>query len=183
MKRVPVDTAALVTGEPAEGYELVEAWAAEEALDVAAESEILDAVTVIGVDTPLDITGADATMNGYVRLRQLSSLANRLPAQLGATAVIQEKQTERTFRNVPIQAEGVTDDLSVSLSQSKTTVQITGGYAFIQSLTAESLQLYVDVSGLSEGRYTLAVQVRVDNAEPFTCALGAPEVTATLRAR
>ena len=183
MKRVPIDTAALVTGEPAEGYELVEAWAAEDTLDVAADQEILDAVTVIGIDSPLDITGADATMNGYVRLRQLTSVANRLPSQLGVTAVIKERETERTFRNVPILVEGLTDDFTATLSLSRTTAQITGGYAFIQSLTAESLQLYVDVAGLSEGKYTLAVQVRVDNAEPFSCALSAPEITVQLRTR
>ena len=183
MKRVPVDVSGLVAGEPAEGYEVIDTWATEETLEVAAESEVLDAISVIGVDAPLDVTGADATVNGYVRLKTLSSVVNRLPAQLGVTAVIEEQETQRTFRNVPILIEGLTDDLSASLSQSKTTVQVTGGYSFIRGLTQDDIQLYVDVAGLSVGRHTLAVQIRIDNAQPFTCALGAPEVTLQLRTR
>lgn len=183
MKRVPVDATGLVTGEPAEGYELIDVWAVEDALDVAAESEVLDTISVIDIDSPLDITGANSTKNGYVRLRQLSSVTNRLPTQMGVTAVIEEREIQRSFRNVPIWTEGLTDDLSASLSQSKTTVQLTGGYAFIQGLTQEDIQLYVDAAGLSTGKHTLAVQIRIDNAEPFTCALGAPEVTLQLRTR
>ena len=52
-----------------------------------------------------------------------------------------------------------------------------------KGLTQEDIQLYVDAAGLSTGKHTLAVQIRIDNAEPFTCALGAPEVTLQLRTR
>ena len=54
---------------------------------------------------------------------------------------------------------------------------------FIEGLTAADVHLFVDVSGLTEGVYTLPVQIHIDNAPEFTCALGSPEVTVTLRAR
>ena len=40
-----------------------------------------------------------------------------------------------------------------------------------------------DVSGLEEGVYTLPVQIHIDNAPEFTCALSSPEVTVTLQAK
>ena len=43
------------------------------------------------------------------------------------------------------------------------------------------MRLFVDVSDLGEGKHTVPVQVRVDNAEEFTCALSAPELTVTIR--
>ena len=63
------------------------------------------------------------------------------------------------------------------------TAQLTGGYAFIENLKGTDVHLFVDVSGLTEGVYTLPVQIHIDNAPEFTCALGLPEVTVTLRAK
>lgn len=75
------------------------------------------------------------------------------------------------------------DSLTATLSTGNTTAQLTGGYAFIEGLTAADVHLFVDVSGLTEGVYTLPVQIHIDNAPEFTCALGSPEVTVTLSAR
>ena len=60
---------------------------------------------------------------------------------------------------------------------------ITGGYTFINALDASSVHLFVDVSGLEEGVYTLPVQIHIDNAPEFTCALSSPQVTVTLQAK
>ena len=70
-----------------------------------------------------------------------------------------------------------------SLSAASTTAQLTGGYTFINALDASSVHLFVDVSGLEEGVYTLPVQIHIDNAPEFTCALSSPEVTVTLQAK
>ena len=180
-KMVPIDEDALVTGEPAEGYELVEAWTNDEQLAVAADQEVLDALEVIQVEEPLDLAGATGTVKGLVRLKTPAGIRNRLPAQMAATAVLQEKTLERTFRNVPITAEGAQDDQTITLSQSRTTALLSGGYTFISGLDRDDIQLYVDASGLEEGRHTVPVRVRIDNAADFTCALGTTEVTATVR--
>ena len=182
-KEVPLDADALVTGTPAEGYALVEVWPAEDTLTVAADEETLAAVTVIPVETPLDLGGADDTVTGYVRLRAPAGIQNRIPAQMAVTAVIEEQETERTFRNVTIRVEGADEALGATLSQSRTNAQLRGGYAFIRGLSAEDVCLYVDANGLGAGKHVLPVQVRIDNAQPFTCALGSPQVTLTLRER
>ena len=170
-KMVPIDEDALVTGEPAEGYELVEAWTNDEQLAVAADQEVLDALEVIQVEEALDLTGATGTVKGLVRLKTPTGIRNRLPAQT----------LERTFRNVPITAEGAQDDQTITLSQSRTTALLSGGYTFISGLERDDVQLYVDASGLEEGRHTLPVRVRIDNAADFSCALGTTEVTVTVR--
>ena len=181
MKQVPIDTSSLTQGEPAEGYELIEAWTEEDSVAVAAEQELLDAITIIQVDTPLDITGATGTVQGYLRLKGQSAIKNRIPTQMGVTALIEEKQIERTIRSVPLLVQGAEDGTQVSLSQSRQTVQLSGGYHFIKNLEADDLQVYVDVSGLAPGQYKVPVQVRIDNAEAFGCALSSPEVTVTIR--
>ena len=96
------------------------------------------------------------------------------------TAEIAEKRIERTLRSVEIAIEGVGDGLAAKASEKSSTVQLTGAYSFIESLAREDVRLYVDAGGLEAGKHTLPVQIRIDNAEAFTCALSVPEITVTL---
>ena len=183
MKDVPLHAENFVTGTPATGYELTAVELAEDSVPVAARQEVLDAISELTTDSPLNIDGATEDAAGYVRLKKLTGIENTLPTEIGVTARISEKQIECTLRRLPIQADGLDDSLTATLSTGSTTAQLTGGYAFIEGLTAADVHLFVDVSGLTEGVYTLPVQIHIDNAPEFTCALGSPEVTVTLSTR
>ena len=177
---VPLELDGLVTGEPAAGYELVNVYVEQDALRVAAKQEILGSIEFITVDQPLDISGAMGNVSGYARLKKLTGIENTLPGEIAVTAEIAEKSVERTLRAVDIDVEGVEDGLGAKLSARQSTVQLTGAYSFIDALTREDVRLFVDASGLSEGKHTLPVQIGIDNAQDFTCALSVPEVTVTL---
>ena len=177
---VPLELDSLVTGEPAEGYELANVYVEQDALRVAAKQEILGSIEFITVDQPLDISGATGNVSGYVKLKKLTGIENTLPGEIAVTAEIAEKSIERTLRAVDIDVEGVEDGLSAKLSDRQSTVQLTGAYSFIDALSREDVRLFVDASGLSEGKHTLPVQIGIDNAQDFTCALSVPEVTVTL---
>lgn len=62
-------------------------------------------------------------------------------------------------------------------------MQLTGGYHFINGLTQEDVRLFVDVNGLGEGTHEVPVQISIDNAPEFTCALSSPEITVTIKAK
>ena len=96
------------------------------------------------------------------------------------TAEIAEKTIERTLRGVEVTIEGVGEGLAARAGEKSSTVQLTGAYSFIESLAREDVHLYVDAGGLEAGRHTLPVQIRIDNAQAFTCALSAPEITVTI---
>lgn len=177
---VPLELDSLVTGEPAEGYELASVYVEQDALRVAAKQEILGSIEFITVDQPLDISGATGNVSGYARLKKLTGIENTLPGEIAVTAEIAEKSIERTLRAVDIDVEGVEDGLSAKLSARQSTVQLTGAYSFIDALSREDVRLFVDASGLDEGKHTLPVQIGIDNAQDFTCALSVPEVTVTL---
>lgn len=183
MKEIPLDVQNFVTGEPAEGYELVEVYTQNEAVSVAAKQEILDALTVLTTDQPLDITGATGNVSGYVKLKRPTGIENTVATDVGVTALIQEKMLERTFRQVPVDVDGLLSDMKASLSKKQMTVQLTGGYGFITGLETDDLRLFVDVSGLEAGEHTLPVQIRIDNAQEFACALSSPEITVTISAQ
>ena len=177
---VPLELEGLVTGEPAAGYELVNVYVEQDALRVAAKQDILGTIEFITADQPLDISGATGNVSGYARLKKLTGIENTLPGEIAVTAEIAEKTMERTLRNVDIDAEGVQEGLGAKLSVRQSTVQLTGAYRFIDALEREDVRLFVDAAGLGEGKHTLPVQIHIDNAQEFTCALSVPEVTVTL---
>ena len=180
MKDVPLALDTFVTGTPAKGYELYDVVCAQKSLGVAAEQEVLDAIEQLTTDAPLDISGATQDVAGTIRLKRPSSLRNTVPYDVSVEAKIREKQIERTLYAVELQVAGASAEMSTALSRKQLTVQLTGGYHFINGLKKEDIRLFVDVDGLAAGEHTLPVQVHIDNAPEFSCALSAPEVTVTI---
>jgi len=173
---VPLDLESMVTGRPAEGYELVSVYAEQDSLRVAAKADVLGAIEFLTTEQPMDIDGATANVSGYVRLKRISGIENSLPAEIAITAEIAEKTTERTMRSIDVDVSGLDDGLEAKLSDKQITVQLTGAYSFIKALERDNVRLYVDVSDLSAGSYKLPVQIHIDNATDFTCALSKAEV-------
>lgn len=183
MREVPLEVESLVTGEPAEGYELLEVTASQESLLIAAADEVLDAITVLTTDQPLSIEGATQDVTGTVRLRRPTGIENTVPYDVTVTARIGEMTAQRTLRQVQVEVDGLDDSLRASLSREKQTVQLTGPYTFINGLSQSDVRLFVDVNGLGEGTHVVPVQISIDNAPEFACALSSPEITVTIRAR
>lgn len=180
-RNIPLDLNSLVKGEPAVGFELAGIEMEEDALAVAARREILDGIEFLVADQPLDISGAEADVSGFARIKRVTGIENTLPGEIAVTARIQEETIERTMRQVAIDVDALGAGLSAELSKDQVTVQLTGGYRFISGLEKSDVRLFVDAGGLAPGEYTLPVQIRIDNAEPFTCALSAPEVVVTIK--
>ena len=183
MREVPLEVESLVTGEPAEGYELLEVTASQESLLIAAADEVLDAITVMTTDQPLSIEGATQDVTGTVRLRRPTGIENTVPYDVTVTARIGEMTAQRTLRQVQVEVDGLDDSLRASLSREKQTVQLTGPYTFINGLSQSDVRLFVDVNGLGEGTHVVPVQISIDNAPEFACALSSPEITVTIQAR
>ena len=177
---VPLAIDSMVTGVPAEGYELANIFVEQDALRVAAKEELLGSIEFITTDQPLNITGATDNVDGYVRLKRLTGIENALPTEIAVTAEIVEKTIERTLRNIGITVENLPADLEARLSVKQSAVQVTGPYSFVNDLKSSNVRLFVDAKGLEAGEHELVVQAVIDNDESFSCALSTPEVTVTL---
>lgn len=179
-QHVPIDLGTLVVGEPAEGFELAGVVVDHSTLLIAARQEILDGIEFLVADQALDIGGASEDVAGFVKIRRVTGIENTLPTEIAVTARIRETQIERTMRQVEIEIDGLGTGLAAKLSTKAVTVQLEGGYRFINGLDKQDVRLFVDAQGLEPGEHVLPVQIRIDNAEPFTCALSMPEVIVTI---
>ena len=169
-REIPLDMTTLVKGEPAEGFELASVEADQTALTVAARSEILDGIEFLVADQALDISGAEEDVTGFARIKRVTGIENTLPGEFAVTARIQEETVERTMRQVGIEVDGLTAGYAAQLSSRNVTVQLSGGYRFINGLEKEDVRLFVDAQGLEPGEHLLPVQIHIDNAQPFACA-------------
>lgn len=183
-KFVPLATEQLITGKPAEGYEVLSVTPSQQQFMVAARQETLDSIEFLTNEAPIDISGATEDVSGYVRLKRPSGLENALPADVAVTVEIGEKAIERTLRAVDVEIDGLDQSMKAKLSADKLTLQLTGPYGFLKTLVREELRLFVDVGGLAPGEHVLPVQIHLNNAqeleEEISCALSEPEITVTI---
>ena len=182
-KKIPLLYEEFVTGEPAEGYELTDIRVGETELTVAAAQSVLDTLEFLTTDSPMDITGASENVSGSVRIRRAGGVRNTLPTEVSVTAEISEKTVERTLRAIGIEVDGLGGGLTASLSSKSSVVQLTGPYGFVNGLREADVRLFVDAGGLEAGEHVLPVQISIDNAEEFSCALSMPEVSVTIEAK
>ena len=180
MKAVPLQLDEFIIGTPAVGYELYDVIASVDSIDVAAKAEVLEAMSVFTTEQPLSVEDATEDVSGYVRLKRPSGIENSVPYDVAVTAKIREMEIQRTFRNIAVEVDGLNDAYSASLSRSKQVVQLHGAYSFISSLREKDIRLFVDVNGLGAGEHEVPVQVSIDNAPGFTCALSSPQVIVTI---
>lgn len=181
-KKIPLLVEDFVRGEPAQGYELVGVHVGETELTAAAAPGVLETLEFLTTDSPIDITGATETVSGYVRIRRPGGVRNTLPSEISVTAEIAEKTVERTLRAVAIEIDGLGGGLTASLSSKSSVVQLTGPYGFVTGIQEADIRLFVDAGGLEAGEHVLPVQIGIDNAEAFSCALSMPEVLVTIEA-
>lgn len=184
VKAVPLAMENFVIGEPAKGYELYGIQASQTHLSIAAKQEVLDAIDQFTTDSPLDITGATGDVAGTVRIKRPAGIENSVPYDVNVTAKIRETTVERTFRSVPVELIGVDDAVQAKAMRTSVTVQLSGAYTFINALEKDDIRLFADLNGLGEGEHAVPVQIQIDNAETFSCALSDPQITVkvTLRA-
>ena len=81
-RNIPLDLNSLVKGEPAVGFELAGIEMEEDALAVAARQEILDGIEFLVADQPLDISGAEADVSGFARIKRVTGIENTLPSEM-----------------------------------------------------------------------------------------------------
>ena len=180
MADVPLALENFVSGTPAEGYELEKVEAALTHVAIAAQPDVLEAITMMTTDQPLNIEGATEDVSGYVRLKRPSGMENSVPYDVAVTVKIREAHTQRTFRNIAVEVEGLDNGYNATISRDHQLVQLRAPYSFVSDLREQDIRLYVDVSELDVGEHKVPVQISIDNAPDFTCALSSPEITVTI---
>ncbi len=182
-KPLDVSYYAMLTGEPANGYEVKDITAVPSSLLAAGDPTILETIDTIFTDAPISVEGASDSFADEIRLRKPSELtylsANAATVYVEIGPII----SSRDFDDMRISIVNVPSGLRGSLAQTTTTVTVTGPMLIVDKLRSGRFKLRVDATGLEAGEHTLPVEVYLDSneLEELQFAVQHASVTLTLK--
>lgn len=157
-KTVPIeaDAETLITNVK-DGYEVTGIEIDPLEVDIAGSAEALAAISKVTL-SPINMDGADSSV---IMTAEVAPLKDAEVVSAGSISVyvkIAEKQSEKTFNNVPITVKNLGEGLKAKIIQDSTSVTVKGGLSALDGLKARDVDLYADLTGKGAGTYTVDVK-------------------------
>ena len=160
-------------GDPAPGYLAGRVTTEPPTVDVVGPVSAVQKITEATTE-PVDISGATSTVQDTVTIGIPDSIARLRNPQSGTVTVeITRAPVERTLEHVPVAVRGLSSGRRATLTPAQVTATVRGSGTVLERLTAASLDVYADLSGLVPGRYNLPVryqstrEVAITRVEPL----------------
>lgn len=167
----------VLTGQPAEGFQVRSVSVQPETVQVAGEQDLLDSITEMAIER-VSVEGMSQSFSARATVSILSDLRYVSNEQVYVNVVIGPEPVERVIESVEVVFTGLAEDSVVEYEGLR--VNVEGDPYEVEALEREGLKLTVDVSGLSPGTYRL--QPEVDAGGRSDVAITAEEMTVTIRA-
>jgi len=168
----------VISGSPAEGYEITKTNVNPTAVMVRGPSRVLQDVISIKTD-PIAVDGLSKTFQGKMRL-DLSTLAAAAVDQttVDVTIGINLKPVQSRFSGIVISAlNKPSRDVSITVAPPTATVTLQAHQEQMSGVTPDAIAAYIDARFLTSGSFTLPVRV----VPPAGCTLvGAEPGTVTV---
>jgi YbbR domain-containing protein len=158
-KELPIKP--VLTGEPAEGFEILSVTAKPAMLSLKAPAEALKD-TLFLVTQPIEVNGRNLSLtNRQVALDVKPEIAELIGESLIlVNVVIREKTIPREFSDIPVEFSHAAERTAYQLSPASVTVKVELPYHLAQSDPAPvTFTATVDAEARSPGRYDLPVTV------------------------
>jgi YbbR domain-containing protein len=157
-----------ITGEPLDGYELIDTSVSPSRIKIAARRDILDSIKELEVEG-LDITGA---YHNVLSSRKILNDSGFMILGLDKDPVVNvvvEKiiQRELTYKIDEIEFTNIKDGYEVDVSNIDTSViaTIEGATSAVNNFNKEELKIIVDLSQASLGNNIVAIKNITDNKQ------------------
>lgn len=176
LKAISLSDVGLVTGSPAEGYEVKSVVYTPEIITAAGKMANLSLLDTLYADESVDITGLNEPIHRQIKVRRPSELTYLSASSVTVEVEIGPIIESRTFEDVKISLGGVADGLRGEMAGKTADVTITGPQLWIDSLKNNSVKLMCDASGLTAGTYSLPLICQISGSEEQTFSVEvAPE--------
>jgi len=165
----------VLKGEPAEGYRLARVECRPRRVTVRAPQEVLDSIGSIET-APVDIQGTTENRRQSVGLVVPGDVVSVDPQVVTVTAFIEQVVGETTFEGVTVEARDLAEGLSASVEPASTDVTLRGPQIVLSALEADDVRVYVDLGGLTAGRYEIQPEVEAPEGVEASAAPGSVTV-------
>jgi YbbR domain-containing protein len=176
-RTIPVNP--VVTGTPANGFELASIDSSPPAVTVEGDVETITALTKIDTQ-PVSISGAASDVAQTVGLILPQGVAVLGDPNVHVNAHIAAQTGTRTFSVGPV-LSGAHDDRTYSLSTDQVNLTIGGSSAVLAGIQGDSLVVTADVNALGPGTHVVPLKATLP-AGVTLVAISPPTVTVTVSA-
>ncbi len=149
---ISTDLASVVTGQPAEGYEVQSVSIQPESVSVAADRELLDSLDVLVIE-PVSVEGASQSFSTRASISQLSDFRDISTEQVYVNVNITEERISAYIENVAVLISGKGENMSATYEPLG--AYVTGPRSDVEALQENGLTVNVDVTDLEEGYYLI----------------------------
>ena len=183
-KTLNLGSLGLVTGSPAQGYEIKSVSVTPEMVVAAGAGEVLERLDTLYTDAAIDVTDMTDSVNRQIKIRKPTELTYLSQDSVTVAVEIGPVISSRIFHGVRVDLTGVPEGMTGTLSLRAADVDLEGELLWLVELKLSDVHLYVDAEGLAEGIYELPVQCSVSRDGPEWEANASPgTITVTLKAK
>lgn len=167
-KSMKISDLGLVTGKPADGYEIKSVSFSPDVVKAAGRATNLDLLDTLYATSAVDVSGKKESFQQQLKVRRPTELiylsADTITVEVEIGPVIQKKEVE----DQRVKVIHLDDTLRAYLHVNTVDVAITGPKLWVQGLRNYHLELSCDVAGLAPGEYELPVACTIQNDEGQT---------------
>ena len=147
-------------GEPAFGYRLQQDKIQLDPASVLVEGPKAELEKMTKIKTqPIDVVGRLRSFRKTVRIAEEPGLKLLSESLVDAYIPIQEVLGEKTLENIPVKILGTAGSFSkISVESAQVNLTLQGSPKALESVKAEDLVVYVEISGLEEGTHEIPLK-------------------------
>lgn len=179
---VSSDLEDVISGSLAEGYEVKSISTSPSTITVAADQSLLDSLSEIAIE-PIEVTSLDRSFTLRRPVSKLSDIRYYSAEQVYVTVEIVESVDSVAFSGISAVLLNTPDHLYVDTMPDTISVRVTGAISDISDLTADMLQVTVDLSQATAGVNSYPVQISVPGRSELTFELSPSTLPISLAER
>lgn len=150
----------VTTGKMQSGYAIDSITSSVTSVTVYGSQSVVDALDFVEAQVNVSNLSSNISNKAYdlivpTGIRTMSSTTTQVSIKVGS-------ESQRTIEKVPIKIENLSGELNalaVNQENQLIDVYVKGTESVIQSINAEDIRVYVDLSGLGQGTHKVTVQV------------------------
>ena len=166
-KEVPVDVEGALIGADAvaANHEIKSVTSSPATVRVVGEKSVVDAIESVSLET-VNVTGLaeTAVYEAAIVLPEGVFLPDD-PDTATVTVEVRENTVSQSYDQVKVEVRNLGEGLAASLDYELVDVYVEGRYSLLNGLTRADASIWVDVSGLTEGTYSLTPYLIIRDEE------------------
>ncbi len=185
LRTVDLADLGLVTGQPAEGYEIRGVYVTPASITVAGRASALEDISLLYADGSVNVSGLTESVNKSIKVRQSSALKYISSDSVTVAVEIGPVITTRAY-DTRVELNGLAATLREAGGIRTATVYITGAQPWLETLESSDLSLVCDLSVIAEpGTYVLPLTctVKDNEGQSYTCEINPASVVVTVLER